>query len=72
MPNIDAYAYQDPPHVWCTMWPVCGYGSNKRPKASCNYEEASENFSGQGGMIFITVGPAEHLQTRFSVQQVGG
>ena len=47
--NIVAYAYQDP-HLWCTMWPACGPGSNKRPKASRNHWEASENIFGQGAL----------------------
>ena len=47
MANIVAYAYQDP-HVWHTLWLAYGLGSNLRPKASRNHEEAFENIFGQG------------------------
>ena len=49
MSNIATYAYQDL-HVWFILWLACGPGSNKRPKASRNHEEASENISGLGGI----------------------
>ena len=39
--GIAAYASQDV-HVWRALWPL----GNKRPKASRNHEEASENMFG--------------------------
>ena len=47
MSNIATYVYQDP-NVWCILWCACGLGSNKRPKASRNHTEATENIYGQG------------------------